>query len=242
MASKATATARGCGHRVRGGLYLEIGIGPNGTPIEQLLVDHPVPIDVKRLGITPRGVRLVEWLTGPLLVDWIGSEHYPNVLDFVEEARRFGISRRLPRRFDWAALKGAQLAFLHARAAVENPDTYWAHIRKTYCPTDNAVHVGEGYRKAGGPCAGFWWDDVTGGERVEPENGQRIVRRTMPSFAYLARSRPADADPIYQPAIFMLAPGVPRIVYVREYPGEGIPSELARDIAASGLTVEAVDE
>jgi hypothetical protein len=242
MGANAKPTARGCGRRVRGGVYLEFETGPGGKPIEDFLVDHPIPLDVQRLGITPRGVRLVEWLTGPMLVDWIGSSHYLNVLDFVEEARRFGISRRLPRRFDWARLAGAQIAFLHARAAVENPETYWSRITKTYCPIENTVHVGDGYRKAGGPCAGFWWDDIEGGAPLEAENGQRIVRRSMPSFAYLARSRPPGADPVYQPALFMLIPGAPRLVYVREHPGDGVPLELARDIAAAGLSVEAVDE
>jgi hypothetical protein len=243
MSSHATPTDRGCGRRVRGGIYLEIGMGRDGTPIENLLIDHPIPVPVKRLGIMPRGVRLVEWLTGPMLVDWVGSNYYPNVLDFVEEARRFGISRRLPRNLDWKTLAGANLVFLHARAAVENPDTFWSRISKTYCPIENAVHMGEGYRKAGGPCAGFWWDDVEGGEPIESENGARIVRRRMPSFTYLARSRPIGADPIYTPAMFMLAPSsAGRLVYVREYPGDGIPAELARDIAASGLTIEAVDE
>lgn len=247
MGSGAIPTDRGCGRRVRGGVYLEVGVGPGGVPLESLIIDHPIPVPHRQLGVTPRGVHMVEnpWEPGgKLLLDWIGSRYYPNVLDFIEEARRFGISRRVPVTFDFSSMRFARIAFMHERAAVENPDTYWGNfeLTKVYCPTQNEVHLSPGYRKAGGPCAGFWWDDVVGGKEIDPEMGNRVVRRTMPSFSYLARRRPADADPIYTPAIFMTTPGLARFVYIEERPGDGCPDWLAAKLNAAQMPWEVVPE
>lgn len=246
MSSKAIPVDRGCGVRVRGGVYLEIGVGADGVDLHRFLVDHPLRLPMRELGITPRGVHIIDdpWDTrASMLIDWIGSQHYPNVLDFLTEARMYGISRRLPRNFPFESLHGISIGFVHSRAAVENPEAFWANpqVTKTYCPTGNAVHQSPAYRSAGGPCAGFWWEDVEGGIELDPEMGNRVVRREMPSFRYLARRRPDTADPIYAPALFLvMRPG--RLVYVEERPGEGIPAELAARMASSGFDVEAVQE
>lgn len=95
---KATPVVRGCGERSPGGLYVECGLSPVGRPFDDFLIDPPLPLlpglDATGLANKPRFVRDPADGT-PHLVIWIGAEHYPYVSDFVEEARRFGISRKL---------------------------------------------------------------------------------------------------------------------------------------------------
>ena len=69
----------------------------------QFLLDFPE--DGKTaLGLSPIGVQLVERDGVWHILDWIGSEHYPNVADFLEEVRRFGLSRRLAKTVDFSKL------------------------------------------------------------------------------------------------------------------------------------------
>jgi len=100
--AKAIPVLRGCGTRCRGGLYAECGMGPNGSPVENFLMDPPVLLDFARIGVIPRGTHLVERNGATHLFDWIGAESYPNVADFIEEVRRFGLSRRLSPKLDFS--------------------------------------------------------------------------------------------------------------------------------------------
>src|SRR6516162_114397 len=93
---KADPVSRGCGDREPGGVYVESGLSSRGRPLEEFLIDPPLPI--------PEGLDLVNkpqiWKRmlpsgGPALdVDgfpifdlliWVGREHYPYVPDFLEE-------------------------------------------------------------------------------------------------------------------------------------------------------------
>lgn len=95
---KAAAVLRGCGQRDPGGIYVECGLSPVGRPFEDFLVDSPLALP-PGLGAEALANKPQFWTdsaTGTVhLVIWIGAEHYPYLADFVEEARRFGISRKL---------------------------------------------------------------------------------------------------------------------------------------------------
>lgn len=95
---KAQPVARGCGERTPGGLYIECGLSPVGRPFDDFLVDPPLPLlpglDATTLANKPRFIRDPADGTAHLVI-WIGAEHYPYVSDYIEEARRFGISRKL---------------------------------------------------------------------------------------------------------------------------------------------------
>jgi hypothetical protein len=95
---KAAAVLRGCGERTPGGIYVECGVSPVGRPFEDFLVDPPLALP-PGLGFEALANKPQFW-TDPdtratHLVLWIGEQFYPHVADFVEEARRFGISRKL---------------------------------------------------------------------------------------------------------------------------------------------------
>jgi hypothetical protein len=112
---KADPVPRGCGDREPGGVYAESGLSPWGRPLEEFLIDPPLPI--------PGGLDLVnkpqlwqrvlssgepaldeEGLPIYDLLIWIGAEHYPYCCDYIEETRRSGASRRLNPNLDLSLL------------------------------------------------------------------------------------------------------------------------------------------
>ena len=191
---------RGCGRRVRGGLYWECGLGPHGTPVEEFLLDPPVPPPTG-LGLRARGVTplVVDGVTH--LLDWVGADSYPNTADFVEEVRRCGLSRRLPVTLDLSALSPAsRLLLVHARARVVNAGEYGPFP----CPTDRHVPGTDG-------CVGVWWEDVEGGEPCGGDNPRAVIRR-LPSLAYAAWRRPHGVTPEYTAALFASFPAARLVV------------------------------
>lgn len=212
----AVPVKRGCGERVEGGCYAECGLSPFGRPLEEFLIDPPIRADVKALGITQRGVHLIEQNGVFHIADWVGAEHYPNVADFIEEGRRFGFSRRCE-GIDYAKLTDkSKLVLLHARAWIENADEYLNYFCKVSpaplteydpCPMNKVAHE---YHANPEMCVGVWWNDVEGGKAGE---GRAVVRH-MPSFSYNAFCRPPNVTPEYQVAFFLTLP-IHRLVVVK---------------------------
>lgn len=125
---KASTEPRGCGERVPGGAYAESGGSSSGLPIESFMFDPPRPL--------PPGLDLVNktiiWQrpgtngqpeldeNGQPIFDLlihIGAAHYPYVPDFVEEARRLGVSRRINSNADLSLLSiHSQIWLAHPKA------------------------------------------------------------------------------------------------------------------------------
>lgn len=107
---------RGCGTRSEGGTYLCLGIGPGGTlTVEDLILD---PIKIWPGG-WQRGFKILPNKMGFNDVGiFVGEEFYPSLFDFVEEARRFGISRKVPPTFPFSQLTPgkSRMVFLHKKA------------------------------------------------------------------------------------------------------------------------------
>src|SRR5205823_14400296 len=96
---------RGCGYRQPGRAYFAVPLAPGGRPVEEFLIDPPVVIeDAARLGLTSVGMGVFERDGVTHVVDIVGREHYPTVAEFVDEARRLGVSRRAPRTIDYAQI------------------------------------------------------------------------------------------------------------------------------------------
>lgn len=206
---------RGCGRRVRGGIYVECPLSPYGVPLEHFLCDPPIPIDVQEFGITPVGVKLMERNGVWHVVDWVGSTHYPNTADFVEEVRQYGLSRRLPQSLDFKKLtKDSRILLVHSRAWIDNFLAYYEceqdcgkldcdecpkmlkhHENPPPCGTKPRFHPLE-------PCIRLWYQDLTDAEAdVENEHPRGVVRK-MPSFEYKGLSAPEGVEPQYKVAIF----------------------------------------
>lgn len=216
MPAKARPVARGCGAaRTRGAVYLELGVGPGGKPIEDYLLDPPHPVDVDALGVSPLGVTLIERDGVAHVLDWVGESHYPNVADYVEEVRRFGLSRKVAPNLPFHRLTPAsRILQIHPRAYISNAQEYRPRLEEPLasrysCPKKiEHHHTGEASF-----CLGVCWEDVEGG-RDHPGGGERRVLREMPSFAYEALRRPEGIEPGYRPAIFASFP-ISRIVVIR---------------------------
>lgn len=222
---------RGCGLRIAGAIYWEfspVRAMPDGNNSQlyngpyqpRILLDPPVAIDPEALGMTAVGVHAFERDGVTHLLDWIGEDHYPNVADFIEECRRWGVSRRIPRNIPWRNITPqSQLLLVHRRGIISN----WREYRPVDpwgngfpCPGVIAEHRVANTDEF---CSGIWWEDVQGG--VRPSNtplGDRTVVREMPWGVYTARHRPAAVSPQYETAIVARVP-LGNIAVIRDQDG-----------------------
>lgn len=112
---------RGCGDRVPGDLYMTVTVGSHGVPIWDSLLDPAVfyPGD-KFQGVKISPPEMTQgWPDDTvLLLDMVGQGFYPHVPDFVEEARVIGVSRKIPKSFDFGRLAGknVMLGLIHWKA------------------------------------------------------------------------------------------------------------------------------
>ncbi len=105
---------RGCGTRDAGGVYLSLGISSGGTiTVEDLILDPvkiwPAPWQ--------RGFKILPNRRGwNDVAIFVGKEDYPSLWSFVEETRRFGISRKVPPTFPFEQLTPGKsnMVFIHA--------------------------------------------------------------------------------------------------------------------------------
>ena len=122
---KADPVPRGCGDREPGGVYAECGLSSRGRPLEEFLIDPPLPIPpgldlVNKPQTWQRMLSLnepaLDWEGLPIfdLLIWVGQEHYPYVPDYLEEVIRFGASRRLNPNLDLSLLsKSSRMILAH---------------------------------------------------------------------------------------------------------------------------------
>lgn len=248
---------RGCGTRHRGAVYAEVPLSSRGVPLDTFLICPPTVIDPDELRISARGVTLIERDGTTHVIDWIGREHYPNVADFIAEARRHGISRRLPRNLDFGKLTSrSRLLMVHPRAHMNNSAELRDALQReaaeraqdgrrnnvvirASCPKDIPSHTGVG---EGEMCQALFYDDVQGGDVVlDPAVPFRTVERTIGDTTYRARYRPEGVYLDYAPAIFMSVPIAQLTVIDDPDDPEGVQESLRR-ARESGIDVELEDE
>lgn len=127
---KVSPIIRGCGKRVKGGLYACCATSPYGEPIEHFLIDPPTPYNGE-----PFRAPTVE---GSDLIFWVGKEYYPYCPDFIEETRLYGISKRIPLggiNLEQFLPFKTRMFFVHPRAVV---DVMEPVIK---CPKGKAEHL-----------------------------------------------------------------------------------------------------
>lgn len=223
-------SARGCGgSREKGGIYLECGsAGGFGIPMFNLIKDPVAAFDPDSVGLSPVGVKLAEIDGVTHVFDWVGAKHYPNAADFLEEAVRLGLSRRISKKEDFSKITAeSRLILVHPKAFVEGfPDDV-----EVPCPTGQhaAAYDRLSIQEAGrlwlvgdedsvdpdSMLPGAWpeWapfplaDGYSVDERFEPH-----VRK-MPAFEYNLAVRPKGVK--LSPGIVMVAP-IERIAVVND--------------------------
>ncbi len=107
--------SRGCGERQEGGLYACTSTSIFGRPVEEFVID---PAREFR-GEAFRAPILYQDQDGVNhMLIWIGAEFYPFVPDFVEEVRKMGVSRRIPRGFPVEKLVPGEsrMILIHSRS------------------------------------------------------------------------------------------------------------------------------
>lgn len=227
-------------------------MGENGHPLEEYLADPPVAVDVARVGISPVGIHAVEINTseGPAtwLFDWIGSEHYPNVVDFLEETRHFGVSRRAPGSLPWEKLNSrTRLVLLHARAVISDPAPYYRTESRDNLPCRCPQIIGWDHcqrrmpkeHEAGQQCARFWWQDVFNGDPVPDRTGRRVTR-TVGDTTYQAWARPVGLEPSYRVGMVARFP-LPRVSVIRDRES-GTHEDVFRRVQRASVPAYVADE
>lgn len=252
---------RGCGTRVRGGVYAEIPLAKDGVPLDTFLVCPPQPLDAGALRLSPRGVQLIQRPGSEVydIYDWVGAEHYPNVADIIEEGRRFGFSRRLPRNLDFGKLsRSSRLVLLHHKAVVDNAAALIKAIRSEHaesggsnralmhrpCPQHHERHelarIDE--LPSGETCLRLAYDMVEGGEIVlDPRVPWRTVARTVGDTTYIARRTP-DIVVDTRLGIFAILPLTGIAVIDDPDDPEGVAETLRRARKVNGLVVSKEEE
>lgn len=220
---------RGCGSRVAGGLYLTCPLVPFGLPVEHFLIDEPIhQVDVENkmvpiaeaFRLSARGVTITEIPAlgpGHHVIDWVGAEHYPNVADFVEEVRHFGVSRRISSRADFSKLtRDSRIVLAHPKAWIDDWIIHYRTERAIKEGPEEETHTFKDCPRDGNQsshtdwpdetcCARWWWQDVVGGEPSPTEEPRKVFRQ-MPSFGYEAHEPPEGADGKHSLALFAAFP------------------------------------
>ena len=118
---RARTGARGCGPcRTEYDIYAEMALQcyPDGS----FLVDPPLPLSPAAFGVQALGVKdFLDEHGVTHLIDIVGAEHYKEVTDYITEAQRMGISRKLSSAFPFERLSvDSHLYLAHSRGRVGN--------------------------------------------------------------------------------------------------------------------------
>lgn len=208
-----TATGpRGCGvARTQGDIYLEFALHLAGAQgIAACLVDPPIPFDQRLWGVPSIGVRTFPDAQGVThLVDVVGQDSYPEVMDFLTEALRMGVSRKIPGDFAFEELTPqSTVRLVHARAHVRNHAQY-AGVPDSHCPKGH---------QAGQDCLHLMFHATP----RDPDG-----TRSVPAGKYPLRSQPAGVTPVLGMANFLTIP-VSHLTLIRHPDPAVMQRQLAR--------------
>src|SRR5258708_18087277 len=156
---KADPVERGCGEREQGGVYAECGLSSKGKPFEDFLIDPPKPL--------PEGLDIVNkpelWedpATGIThLLIWVGAEHYPYCSDYIEEACRYGASRRINPNLELSRLSSwSRMILAHPRVI----NTLWEEqtppeLCRKHIPGHDIASLADSLLQKASPCLFKLW-------------------------------------------------------------------------------------
>jgi hypothetical protein len=219
---------RRCGYRKPGKAYFVVevaGLQERELPVMYFVQDPPVPVDMSLMatqGVTllPRVVGYDEALAPRFatdargrtiydIYDYVGGD-YPNVVDFVEEARQQGISRLTPRTTDFSKVTyESEYRLIHPKAVLADPAPLFnqrVDTGREPCPKVIAEHLHpsqDWLDYLAETCAGLWWEVVT---EYDEEGRERLVRRRLAGGGTFTAARPPGQEPESSPGIFMRFP------------------------------------
>lgn len=194
---------RACGVRVQDGVYLEVGVGPNGNPIQDYFIDPVIPITPEQeryFKLTDIGVQVREWKGVYHAFNIVGQKSYKFAPDYLEEAARLGISTRVSSKlFEFEKLGEDSLLFvLHRKGFIKNlKETELASMLEK-CPCAYKEH--ENPEFTSDVCIGHLWNAYPK-ELITDEGTRRVT-----SCEFAASSAPAyEEESVAEPPLFGLA-------------------------------------
>lgn len=185
-------------------------------------MDPPIPFDQRLWGVPSIGVRTFPDAAGVThVVDVVGQDAYPEVLDFITEAVRMGVSRKIPGDFAFDELTpGSTIRLVHARAHVRNHAQHQP-LADFKCPNGH---------KAGDDCLHLMFHTTP-----RDPNGTR----TVPSGRYALRSE-SPAAPVLGMANFMTVP-ISHLTLIR-HPDPNVMARQLRRLQNARVPVIVTDE
>lgn len=226
LSKTSSGGSRGCGSRVQGGIYLCTGFSEQGSPLEAFLID-PVVLFDSAPGESYRTPILREnpYMAGVMdAYVWVGESFYPSLVDFVEEARCKGASRRVSPLLDLSQLTPgkSRMIFIHPKAYTET-----LKVPTQGCPKAIENHGQDT------PCIGAHWHYAESLGSVTDHSGNAVigdVRYTLPEQV------PAPDD--CRPGLFMALP----ITHI-EFENDGNPlPKTVRKASDAGFDVFVMDQ
>lgn len=223
--SQSGSGSRGCGSRQKGGVYLCTHLSPFGSPLEDFLVDPVLPFAGEPfrapiLIADPEDIRVQH------AVIWVGAQFYPSPVDFIEEVRRKGASRRVPSGFSFSALTPgkSRMIFVHPKAYTQ------ACVLPDRCPKAIPNHGTDA------PCLGAHWHLAQAlGSAVHGDRG-RIGDMTYP----LPTQWGPDAVPDdLSPGMFLVLP-INAVEYEARDRTDTVPESL-QSAESVGFPVTIID-
>lgn len=251
----ASAGPRGCGKaRQAGGVYLETGFSEYGAELEEFLIDPVVQINPYEIGLSPRAPLLFQSNTSANsyhVFDWVGAEHYPNAVDFLEEVRRMGLSRRCElsdREYNLLSPE-SRIMVVMADTWIE-PDAIircnqrFLDMRKVgyrweKCPQE--FH----FRDTPDTCAGWHWHTIRGKVTSHPDYSPFLdteyVTREMPWGSYNGATPFPELDAaMKKPGVIACFP-IGRIAVVKDNEDNTHKGKIRR-LKNCSLRVDLVEE
>lgn len=234
MAVRATRTpiSRGCGERKKGGVYMCTGTSERGLPIEAFLIDPARQFDVECF----RAPIVVADPSDPNLKHvaiWVGREHYPSLVDYVEETRRLGASRRIPQDFDFSVLTPNR-----SRMILIHPLAYTQRIDKTTCPHDRED---EGHGEIM-PCVGAHWSYVEALGSEVTTSGELVKTVRIGQSRYHPAQEQIAVDAVeFSPGAFLQLP-ITHIEYQANDRNDAGPSDVDSRAHRAGFDYVIVDD
>lgn len=194
-----------------------------GSPIEDRLMDLPLEVDPVEMGVSAIGISTFTDEHGVThVLDWVGADSYPEMADFIEEARRKGVSRKVSRTAPWGShrpelpVPPAPPGRRHEREHAGHPDGF-------ACPCGKGHTAQEG-------CIGLGW-------HVAPNAGpgqRRLADGTYPVKA------PLSPAPDYALGVFMVVPIT--ALTVIQHPDPTVQADREKRAGQSGLPVFVAQE
>ncbi|MHB8565125.1 MAG: hypothetical protein ACYDDA_14575 [Acidiferrobacteraceae bacterium] len=230
--SNSGSGTRGCGGRKAGGVYLCCGLSTQGLSIEHFLIDP-----VSKLALEP--------FRAPILLDdtqieglkhaviWVGVEHYRSPMDFIQEVVSKGVSRRIPRNFNFSALTPGM-----SRMILVHPKAYTEQIVKPHvCPKGLLPEHG-----ATIPCLGAHYRFVQAlGSLVTAATGaEKILSVTIGDMTYEVPADQREAPTDLSPGAFLQVP-ITHVEYQSHGPTDTGPREI-RTVDHLGWDTRIIDD